>query len=682
MRTRLIGTLLVLPLVLAALTINTHPAQARGGHVPGQRPNLPNEQTFGTEHFVIHYAPGGADGVPLADADSSGTPDYIENVADALENAWDVEINQFGWSPPPGDGTLGGDDRIDVYLEDILKDGYAGYSDSEGGYVGDNPNSSESERRAAFSYLGLDNDYAGVEEVGRDETSLQLMQTTVAHELNHVIQAGYDGFEQQFWLYESTATWMEDEVHPDINDGVYYLSDVFDEPDICLVAEQGWYANWLLLRLISERYGRDTIRTIWENTRFLDGFAAIDETLAVYGSSLDDAVRDYGVAMLLRDYQEGALYPAVFVEGTATEGTFTPPDGVQSLGVDYVRLSSTGIVEVSLENAQPDLTVRVVVIRGTSADVFDGDGRTLTVDLTGADHAFALIQNSARTSEEDSCQYLGYSLRLSASGSALTPASGTASAANFGTPVVQADPGSLAPIPEQPFTGGGGEFSNSATSLNVSFDPVIPTAPPAGYTFDTAYIMSESDFGGSADYYIPGGGESANYDYLDSDNNWLSITESLSPYTTLDEWLTDVAYDSPGSRIEVAGVDVLLEDLGDASGPWWSATFIYNGLFYVVDGDHDEEAVRGLVAAIIATASEPDAPPTQPTPEPTPALVPENPPAVPTDDIVRPEDWLTPEIMALMGGTTCLFCGGGLCLLAGIVALVAILIRRQRRSAS
>jgi hypothetical protein len=679
MRTRRTGILFATTFVLTALTLSARPVQARGGHMPGLRPDLPNEQTYGTDHFLIHYAPGGSDGVPSEDANSDGAPDYVASVGNALEDAWDVEINQFGWSQPPGDGTLGGDDRIDVYLEDILNDGYAGYSDSEGGYVGDNPRSPESERRAAFSYMGLDNDYAGVEDVGRDETSLELMQTTVAHELNHVIQAGYDGFEQQFWLYESTATWMEDEVHPDINDGVYYLTDVFDEPDICLVAEQGWYANWLLMRLISERYGRDAVRTIWENTRFLDGFAAIDETLAEHGSSLDEAVRDYGVAMLLRDFQEGQLYPAVFVEGTATEGTFNPADGVQGLGVDYVRLSGSGIVEVSLENAQPDMIVRVVVIRGTTADVIDGDGRTLTVDLTGADHAFALIHNNAHTADEDSCQYLGYSLRLSASGGTTTPISETASAVNFGTPVVEADPGSTAPIPEQPFTGGGGEFSSSPTSLNVNFDPVIPTAPPAGYTFDTAYIMTEADFGGSADYYIPGGGESANYDYLDQENNWLSITESLSPYTTLDEWLTDVAYVSPGDRVTISDVDVLLEDLGDASGPWWSATFIYDSLFYVVDGDHDEEAVRTLVSAIITTASGQSAPLVQPTPEPTPAFVPEQPPTLPTESSPISDWGITPEIAALMGGTTCLFCGGGVCLLAGIVALVAILIRRQRR---
>jgi hypothetical protein len=324
--------------------------------------------------------------------------------------------------------------------------------------------------------------------------------------------------------------------------------------------------------------------------------------------------------------------------------------------------------------------VRVVVIRGASADVLDGDGRTLNVDLTGADQVFALIHNGARTAEEESCQYLGYSLRLSASGGAATPPSETVSAANFGTPVVEADPGSTAPIPEQPFTGGGGEFSSSAASLNVAFDPVIPTTPPAGYTFDTAYIMTEADFGGSADYYIPGGGESANYDYLDSENNWLSITESLSPYATLDEWLTDVAYDSPGDRVTISEVDVLLEDLGDASGPWWSATFIYDGLFYVVDGDHDEEAVRGLVDAIVSTASGQNAPLLQPTPEPTPAFVPEEPPTLPTESSPLSDFGLTPEIAALLGGTTCLFCGGGVCLLAGIVALVALLMRRQRRA--
>ena len=96
---------------------------------------------------------------------------------------------------------------------------------------------------------------------------------------------------------------------------------------------------------------------------------------------------------------------------------------------------------------------------------------------------------------------------------------------------------------------------------------------------------------------MPNGGNSANYDYLDDAGNWLSIAESPSPYGTVDEWLTAIDYDTPGTIQTIAGEEVLIEDLGEPGDPWVSATLIVNGLFIVVDGDHTEADVVGLGAS-------------------------------------------------------------------------------------
>ena len=45
---------------------------------------------------------------------------------------------------------------------------------------------------------------------------------TFAHEFNHLLQENYDHF-QDLWMFESTATWSEDYVFPEINDYLGYL---------------------------------------------------------------------------------------------------------------------------------------------------------------------------------------------------------------------------------------------------------------------------------------------------------------------------------------------------------------------------------------------------------------------------------------------------------------------------
>src|SRR5690349_8195921 len=136
----LLGSLIMM---ITALLFAAAPAYASPQSERSQRPGWPDEQTYGTDHFLVHYTLDGKDGVDQTDTDASGIPDYVESVGEAMEYSWDVEINQMGWDAPPPDAGEGGDDRLDVYLENILDDGYAGLTDTEGSSIGDNPNSTE-----------------------------------------------------------------------------------------------------------------------------------------------------------------------------------------------------------------------------------------------------------------------------------------------------------------------------------------------------------------------------------------------------------------------------------------------------------------------------------------------------------------------------------------------------------
>jgi hypothetical protein len=604
-----IALAVILAGIFSVPTAAAHPVEEAAG-----RPVLPGERTLGTEHFLIHYTLSGNQAVSPDDGDSNGVPDYVEQVQETLEETWQFEIDFLGWPAPALDDGEGGDTRIDVYLDELLADGYAGYVDTAGGFLGDNPYTPEQERQAAYGFMVLDDDYSELDpETG--ESPLGLLQATVAHEFNHLVQAGIDDLDQHAWLYEATASWMEDEVYDDTNDTVFYLDSVFKNPDVCLVAEVArgddlhWYGNWLLLRHMSEKYGPNAIRTIWINMRQFNGFGAIDATLEMVDSSLEAEMRSYAIANLLRDYEEGTLYPTVNVEDEIGLGVYTPANGVQGLGTDYVRLGGSGTLVVTLTAADMPMTVTAVGIRGATADVIPMQENVLHINRDAYQDAYLAIHSNERTTNDSSCTFADYTLSVEPS-SAIQSPSTELSAANFASPfdepvsVVSGGQGTYRP-PDEPYAGSSEATSDTPEGLDVGFDTIIPQILPPGYTFDYAYVMTEEDFGESAIYYVPGGGDTANFDYLDPKGNWLSIAESPSPYDTVQEWLEGIEYyDTPGEIRTINGVDALVEDLSDANDVWISITLILNGLFIVVDGDHNEAETVMLVESLIEASAQ------------------------------------------------------------------------------
>ncbi len=703
---RFIGVVAALLMAVAGLAASPKPeASAHGDDVSHARPSLP--LNAGTEHFVIHYTLSGGDAVDSTDADGNGMPDYVELVGQTLELAWNVEVNQMGWTAPPLDSGEEGDTRLDIYLMDVMADGYAGYVETTGGFIGDNPNSPERERNAAYAFMVLDNDYTEIEGLGYDETPTQLLQVTVAHEFHHMIQAGYDDSDPHFWFYEASATWMEDEVFDEVNDGVYYLEAVFDSPDTCLVSEGGsfrsedegkWYGSWLFLRHMTEKYGSDVVRTAWENSRRLSGFDAINTALQPFNTDLIQESRSYFVANLLRAYEEGSLYPTVVLAGTASGGTFRPVDGVQSLGADYVLIQGSGVVSLSLGTTVAPLHMQAVGIRGGEADVIPQVGSEVVVNMDAYQEVVLVIHNDDVIESETQCYFVDYAVTVNPAGSSLSPVAATYSTVNYvaytdGVPIADEGGNNGAP------TGGGftgapfideeasDSYSQSPEELNVNFDILLPGELPPGYEFDYAYIQTSEELGSAAVYYIPDGDASANFDYLDQAQNWLSIAESPTSYADVNEWIEDIGYyNTPGEVRVIAGVEVLVEDLSEGIDTWHSATFVVDGLFFVVDGDVRESDVIFLVESLITAAGTGAAPAPQPTTQPQAAepASPQVDPApltAPGNTTATADDWvsLVEQATALLGTFGMLLCCGGLCLVgAGGVAGVALMFRRNK----
>lgn len=177
-------------------------------------------------HFCIHYVTSTVDAPSLADTSpANGIPDYVDDMLSAFENeVYPCENTATidtcgggtaagrGWPAPPSDGTLGGNSKFDVYIEDL-------YPSNVYGYVAPDTNN-DFNTDSWHSYLVLDKDFTRYSQTipGPEE-----MRVTAAHEYNHVLQYGIDAWEDT-WMFESTATYFENVVYPSIDDYLGYLS--------------------------------------------------------------------------------------------------------------------------------------------------------------------------------------------------------------------------------------------------------------------------------------------------------------------------------------------------------------------------------------------------------------------------------------------------------------------------
>lgn len=590
-------------------------AVAAGEHAdeeePFAHPSLSGAaRTLDTPHFRVHFTLSGADAVSPIDADGNGYPDYVDEVARTLEEVRRIQVVDFGWTAPPSDGEWGGDSRYDVYLHHI--EDALGYVDAGAPetIVGDNPNSPDVvETRAGFSVMGLDNDYAEVE-----GDPLATMRATAAHEYHHAIQAGYDAQEPMDWLWEATATWMQDEVYDDNNEGNDDLGMVFKAGPTCQLAygsddayESGgdWYGLWILLRTVSERYGSETVRAIWEAARTQDGYAALETALAGVGTDLDSLLDEFSISLLLRDFEEGAAYPTVRLEGRATAGIFQPERGVGQAGQSYVGIDGQGVVTVRLSAAadEHNLTGTLVGVRDGQASLFPLGQGAATLDADAYDHLYLIVRNRQRTEPGSTCRIVDYTVQITAGGTAETPSSQRA-APHFTPPSVEPPLDSAFGGPDD--WGGNWDDAWEEGWQPEDWDPSDPESPLsqrlaelilAGYTIDGIFDLDPADFDEEeALWFIPGG--SGSLALLTTPSGALiDISLSPSPYAGLRDWLAAVDYEPLPEEIRsVAGVPALVEVWDDG---YTSITLIFDGDFYVISGEAPLDVLLRFAAELL-----------------------------------------------------------------------------------
>lgn len=274
-------------------------------------------------HFCVHWVAEGIDAPDLADMngtdDGDGVPDYVERVLTVAAHVHAIENGKLGWREPPSDGGRGGrQGKTDVYLKELgqLLFGYAAPD------RGQAPKDNRLPRRL-HGYLVLDNDYDPLQYPGTK--SLADLKVTFAHEYCHILQMGYDAY-QDAWFAESTAVWMEDQVYNGIDDYLRYVRRwvrLYRTPLTANSIREYGAAVWN--EWLARRYGSEVVRGAWSRAIHTrpGGFsvAAYDSAIRAAGGS--DFSRDF--ARFARDaaewrtgsrFREGGHYPDVPRQGS------------------------------------------------------------------------------------------------------------------------------------------------------------------------------------------------------------------------------------------------------------------------------------------------------------------------------------------------------------------------------
>jgi len=236
-------------------------------------------ETYGSPkgHFLIHYA---TDGVHAARTDenlginpTTGVPEYVESTAAIFDYVYEYQIDTLGYKDPPRDDFYpeGGDERFDVYLVDLAT---VGWGNAYGVTFPDMQFGTSGQYSTAFQ--ALDNDY--YELPLYEDRPLEAVRVTAGHEFFHVTQFGYDVLEfenmgtdtdlddRHHWV-EMSAVWMEEEIYDHVNDYYNYLPSYLSSIYRALYTNQpGLYQYGAVLwpKYLSEKWGRDIIKDIWE----------------------------------------------------------------------------------------------------------------------------------------------------------------------------------------------------------------------------------------------------------------------------------------------------------------------------------------------------------------------------------------------------------------------------------
>ena len=303
-----------------------------------QRPSQEKTHASPDGIFLIHYDTAGGQAVPSADLDTSGIPDYVENLARYADSSYRMEVLQMGYRPPLSDGA----GLYDIYTQEIP---YYGYCE---------PVSNQC--FACASFIVVHRDFFGFPPNDDPEGDQKgAMKVTIAHELHHAVQFAYTVVGSA-WFFESTSTWMEDVVFDLVNDNYWYLPAFFSQPALPLTYNSiHMYGCFIWNQYLAQNFGADIIRQVWEENALSPAAAtSLDQVLRNrYASDLAKEFSRFALWNFYtgrrddgRHYEEGDHYPEMELHFNTGGPVFSGrSDTIFALAAQYVSFPSANTIE-------------------------------------------------------------------------------------------------------------------------------------------------------------------------------------------------------------------------------------------------------------------------------------------------------------------------------------------------
>jgi hypothetical protein len=283
------------------------------------RPQLQTSTVTPGGFFRVHY-----------DLTGNNALGYDLNLLlQALDSSYNFEINSLGYPTPPLDGAEGGDDKYDIYIQNLA--GLYGYTQFE---------TKVADSRWT-SFMVIDNDY-----VGYYSSGINGARVTVAHEFHHGIQGGNyapAGSNSPFrnsdvFYYEITSTAFEEFVFDDVNDYYAYMPSYFRNPETAMSLNDGYnLAIWNIY--LQNNFGFDILKRQWELIPGNDALKAIAISIDENGSTFVNELNKFGIWTYFTNsrnvypgeyFEEASNYPLLTPTASVA---FTPPSDVYNMTI-------------------------------------------------------------------------------------------------------------------------------------------------------------------------------------------------------------------------------------------------------------------------------------------------------------------------------------------------------------
>lgn len=277
-----------------------------------QRPQMQKSTVTPKGYFRVHYDTTGVNAIGY----------NLTQFLQALDSAYTFEVIFLGYSAPPADGSEGGDNKYDVYIQNLS--GLYGYTQFE----------NKISQNSWTSFMVVDNDYS----IEYYSTGINGARVTVAHEFHHGIQGGnYAPSElnspfrnSDVFYYELSSTAMEEFVFNDVNDYYAYISTYFSRPGKAMPNTDGYsIAIWNIF--LQKNFGFEILKRQWNMIPGNPALKAIALSFDEEGTNFGNELNRFGIWSYFTNtrniypgeyFPEAGNYPLLIPTAVMN---FTPP---------------------------------------------------------------------------------------------------------------------------------------------------------------------------------------------------------------------------------------------------------------------------------------------------------------------------------------------------------------------